>query len=228
MNGYYKDDFATLYLGDCREITEWLAADVLVTDPPYGRSWQSGGGLTNSDGRGCSRPRLGIAGDRDTGARDEALAMWGDRSAVVFGDLLVGQPTGAVQTLIYGKPVDSGVRGAHAGFRRDVEAIYLVGPWPVGVGGRSSILRTNALVAGPRGLAVRYGHSHAKPVDLMAEIISGCPSGVIADPFAGTGSTLVAAKLLGRRAIGVEIEERHCERAAQRLTQEALPFGEAS
>ena len=167
MSVYYQDDHVTLYHGDCREVTEWLTADVLVCDPPYGRDWQQGSRLKNSHGHGRSRANAGIAGDKDTATRDAALSMWGGRVAAVFGDLLVAQPAGAVQALIYGKPIDAGVKGARAGFRRDVEGIFLVGPWPVGVGGRSSILRTNALVAGPRGLAVRYGHSHAKPVDLL-------------------------------------------------------------
>ncbi len=75
---YYRDDYITLYHGDAQEFTEWLTADVLVTDPPYGRRWRSGSGLTNADGHG--QPRRchgGIAGDRDTGTRDAALAAWG-------------------------------------------------------------------------------------------------------------------------------------------------------
>lgn len=225
---YYQDDLVTLFCGDCREVTEWLAADVLVTDPPYGRSWQQGSRLKNSHGHGRSRPNAGIIGDKDTSARDAALALWGNRVGAVFGDPLIDRPAAAVQALVYGKPIDAGVKGARGGYRRDVELVYLVGPWPVGVGGRTSILRTNALVAGPRGLAVRHGHPHAKPVDLLAELIANAPPGTIADPFAGSCSTLVAAKLVGRPAVGVEIDEAVCEKAVtQRL---AIPdlFGDAA
>lgn len=66
---YYEDEHVTLYHGDCREITEWLSADVLVTDPPYGRGWRQG------DLHGDKRD--GIANDHSTEARDAVLAMWG-------------------------------------------------------------------------------------------------------------------------------------------------------
>ena len=220
---YYSDDLVTLYCGDCRVITEWLAAKVLVMDPPYGRGWRSGSGMTNSHGHGHgSVAHGGIAGDDDTTVRDEALALWGNRPAMVFGDPLIARPAGTVQVLGYAKPIDAGIKGARAGFRRDLEEVYLVGPWPAGTGGRSSILRTGGLVAGPRGVGTRNGHPHAKPVDVMEQLILACPAGVIADATAGVGSTLLAARNLGRPAIGIELEERYCERAARRLSQMPL------
>jgi site-specific DNA-methyltransferase (adenine-specific) len=213
----------TLWLGDCREVTEWLAADVLVTDPPYGRAWKQGTIRGHgSPGRGHHAGHEGIAGDENTGLRDWVLSAWGDRSAIVFGDLTLAPAPGTRQTLIFGKPSNAGLRGAMGGFRRDAEAVYLVGPWPSGLGGRSSILITGATKYGSGGPSDRYGHPHAKPVDVMEQLIAACPPGTIADPFAGSGSTLVAARNAGRRAIGVELEERYCEMAARRLAQGTL------
>ncbi len=222
MTPYWSDGQITLYFGDCREVTEWLTADVLVTDPPYGIAWSSRGGWTNAYGGGRSKSNPGIANDTDTAARDDVLDAWQGKPAVIFGDLLKQRPAGAVHVLIYAKSDDAGIRGARGGFRRDAEGAYLLGTWSVGVGGRSSVLRSSGRVAGPRGFAVRYGHPHAKPVDVLESIVTACPPGVIADPFAGSGSTLVAARNLGRKAIGVEIEERYCELAARRLSQGVL------
>lgn len=225
---YYTDEFVTLYHGNGLKIGEWLAADLLVTDPPYGRSWVSGQGLKNSKGRGRgSKAHGGIANDRDTSERDAALRVWGDRLAAVFGDPLCARPANAVQALGYHKAADAGVKGARAGHRRDLELIYLCGPWPVGIGGVSSVLRSTSWVAGPTSPATRYGHPHAKPLDILEHLI-GLGGGTVADPFAGSGSTLVAAKALGRRAIGVELEERYCEIAARRLAQDVLDFSGAA
>jgi site-specific DNA-methyltransferase (adenine-specific) len=215
---YYADEHVTLYLGDCRVVIEWLAADVLVTDPPYGINWEP---ATINVGHG-----EGIANDADAAARDEALRAWGDRPAAVFGALRLPPPNGTRQVCVYAKPPDSGTMGSFGGFRRDTEGVYLTGPWPRGYGGRSSIIHTSVPKIGhPNGLSTRYGHPHAKPVDVMETLIAACPPGVIADPFAGAGSTLVAARNVGRRAIGVELKERYCERAAQRLAQGVIDFG---
>jgi DNA modification methylase len=211
---YWQGDGITLYLGECLQLTEWLAADALVTDPPYGI--------------GYSRPQrvhrggyahTGIDGDDTTAARDGALELWGvARPAVVFGSFLIPPPPCARQTLVYLKPPDAGHFGSVAGYRRDTEAVYLCGAWPAQPGVRSSLLRTTR---GRNGGPSR-GHPHSKPLDLLGELIDACPPGTVADPFAGSGSTLVAARNMGRPAIGVEIEERHCEIAARRLAQGVL------
>lgn len=221
---YYQDDLVTLFLGDCREVTDWLTADVLVTDPPYGIAWKKG-----LNRRAGSRAHAGILNDATTAARDDVLAAWGDRPAAVFGSLYAAFPAGMAQALIWRKPPDAGVVGSVTGWRRDVEAVFLTGPWPKRTACRSSVLDSGArMVGGANGAAARFGHPHAKPVDIMEGLIGASPAGVIADPFAGSGSTLVAAKMQGRRAIGVELDPKHCATAASRLSQDALPFGEAS
>lgn len=206
MHPYYKDKdgYISLYLGDCREITEWLDADVLVTDPPYGRSWKQGG---QPKGRGwADDSNSGIAGDESTAVRDAVLELWGDRPAILFGDLMLPPPKNTKQVLIYQKSRTSGTKGTFAGFRRDAEAIYIVGPWKAGLSGKSSIL----VSAWDGNSAQReYGHPHAKPEDIMRELIRACPEGTIADPFAGSGTTLSAARSLGRRSIGVEVDETY-------------------
>lgn len=221
---YYADDRVTLYHGDCREITEWLAADVLITDPPYGRAWRQGQMVGTAKRPGVSDAHAGIAGDASTAVRDAALEAWGDRPAIVFGDLMLTPPRRTKLVGAYRKPFDAGARGAIGGTRRDLEALYWLGPWPTGIAGRSSLFATTASnVGNPVGIVARSGgHPHAKPLDVMEALLEGCPPGVIADPFAGSGSTLVAARNLGRRAIGVELEERYCEMAARRLAQDCL------
>lgn len=97
---YFTDDLVSLYLGDCREVTEWLSAEVLVTDPPYGRGTDQSGGTRRQ------KPEyrtFAVAGDKDATLRDTALGMWGGRPAVAFGDLMLGPPAGTKQVLVYEK-----------------------------------------------------------------------------------------------------------------------------
>jgi len=225
VSAYYQDDQVTLYHGDCLEVREWLAADVLVTDPPYGRGWKQGD--TGKLRGWASDNHSGIIGDSDTEARDTALNMWGSKPALLFGDLMMSPPAGVKHVLVYDKGNDAVFTGAVGGYRRNAEAIYLRGSgWGSGLGGRSAIVSTRMSAGG--NLARITGHPHTKPNDVMEGLLLYAPVGVVADPFAGSGSTLIAARNLGRKAIGVEIDESYCEIAAKRLAQGCLDFGEAS
>jgi DNA modification methylase len=215
---YYKDESVTLYHGDCREITDWLAADVLVTDPPYGSE-----GLAGSYGRRNGKNGRTIANDQDTWTRDAALALWGARPVACFGTPRMPEPPGDWEDRLVWDKREAGINGGP--WRYSHESIFVRGEGWTRVSASSfSILS----VPSGNGSPEKTDHIHAKPVALMLKLIAAAPPGVIADPFAGSGSTLVAAKRLGRRAIGVECEEAHCETAAKRLTQGALVFGEVS
>ena len=220
MQPYYADDLVRLFLGDCREVTDWLAADVLVTDPPYGIGWSRGKRAATHNPAG----HTGIAGDKDTSARDAALMIWGERPALVFGSLRAQYPDGWKRMLVFRKPlVGGGLYGNRMPWLTNWEPVFALGAWPDQTPSLDSVISTSERsVSGYSGYVTRYQHPHAKPVDVMETLISACPDGVVADPFAGSGSTLVAARNLGRSAVGVEIDERYCERAALRLSQMTL------
>lgn len=101
------------------------------------------------------------------------------------------------------------------------EEVYLIGEWRKTGKRQGSVIRTTQ---GMAWLTETSGHPTPKPLALMERLVGAAPPGVIADPFAGSGSTLVAARNLGRQAIGVEIEERYCEIIARRLDQQVLPL----
>ena len=225
MKPYYEDEHVTLYHGDSIELADyWLDADVLVTDPPYGTQFTSQNPRGGYGRRQRSHPIEGfiIANDTSTDVRDKALDLWGTRPVAMFGSPRQPEPPGGWADRIVWDKVEPGMNGGP--FRYTHENIYMRGEGWERTGASSfSILRY------PRsdgmGNAERSQHPHRKPVGLMEDLIRAFPSGIICDPFAGSGSTLVAANNLARKAVGVEISESYCELIAQRLSQGVLNLG---
>jgi site-specific DNA-methyltransferase (adenine-specific) len=208
MTIYFQDELVTLHHGNCLEITEWLNADVLVTDPPYGMNYVSG-----------RRKQKPIVGDQTLNVRDDALALWGDKPALVFGTWKQPRPANVRQLIVWDKRGGAGFSGdLNMPWADITEEIYVLGHGWVGrrVPGIYSIPTLPA--------ANRPDHPTPKPVPLLGKLLEHCPDGVIADPFAGSGSTLLAARNVGRRAIGVEIDEHYCELIAKRLSQRVFDF----
>jgi hypothetical protein len=217
---YYQDDHVTLHLGDCLRLMDggtWPhIADVMVSDVPYGIAYESG-----ARRRTLARS---IEGDADTSARDAALAMWGDRPALIFGTWRRPRPKATRQVLIWDTKGALGMGALDLPWKPSHQEIYVLGKGFTGRRGSDVLTYAPVQSLGYNGRV----HPHEKPVTLMAALIDKCPPGVIADPFAGSGATLVAAKQLGRKAIGVELEEKYCEIIARRLDQGVLDFGDAS
>ena len=221
MQPYFQNDLITLYHGDCLEITEWLSADVLVTDPPYGIDWSPNKGGYKGKGSQIRLPKI-IANDSTTEVRDAVIELWGTKPAVVFGSWKMPRPPLTKHRLVWHKKGQA-PGPANAPFMVQDEEIYI---WGDGFISTSPPMRSVITTTEARSVEVaKIGHPTPKPVGLMETLIGRCPDGVIADPFAGSGATLVAARNLGRKAIGIELEEKYCELIANRLSQEAFDFG---
>jgi site-specific DNA-methyltransferase (adenine-specific)/modification methylase len=218
---YYSDDLVTIYHSDCRE---WMPeADVIVTDPPYGIGYDVVGGTRNWTRKRRGTGFSAVVGDSEP--FDPAPLLLLGLPMVLFGanhyaSRLPDSPSWMVW---YKRRPDMAEMD-----QADAELAWtnLGGParvfQHVWVGG-GSLARENGIPAGrdkPVGI-----HPTQKPLSLMRWVIGRCPEGTILDPFAGSGSTLVAAKSLGRKSIGIEIEERYCEIAARRCSQEVLGLG---
>jgi len=218
---YYQDDLVTLYLGAAVPsdeypaaplVTAWLDADVMATDPPYGVKFQS-------NHRRRDDKFEAIVGDESTEIRDSALAAWGEKPALVFGTWRAPRPEGVRQRLIWAKGEDPGTGDLTMPWGYGDEEIYVLGR------GWSGTRRTNVYRFPKVAHMNNPGHPTPKPVPLMEALIEYAPPGVITDPFAGSGATLIAARNLGRRVIGVEIREAYCEVIVRRLSQQAFDFG---
>jgi DNA modification methylase len=203
---------AVLYLGDCREILPTLGrVDAVVTDPPYGIGW-SKPYLAN----GNSRSHDGIQNDSDTAARDAVLEWAKDTRSIVFGSFQAPFPAKARQVLIWQKPGDAGLFGCVAGYRRDVEPIFVCGSWEREPVKRSSVLTAPAMFRG-HAAAETGGHPHTKPVELLCQLVAATDAKTILDPFMGSGTTGVACAKLGRKFIGIEIEPKYFSIACRRI-----------
>lgn len=215
MTPYYDEDGITIYHGDCREVDAWLAADVLVTDPPYGIDYESG-----QDG---VLPRS-IEGDKDTASRDTALQMWAPKPALVFGSWRAPRPSTTRMLLIWNTMGALGMGALDLPWKPGHQEIYVIGSGFAGHRGCDVLTHAPVQAMASNGRT----HPHEKPVRLLHDLIAKCPPGSVADPFMGTGATLVTAKAAGRSAIGIELSERYCEIAAKRLAQGVLDLGAPS
>ena len=241
---YYQDDLVTLYHGDCLEVMDTLGVqtiDAVLTDPPY----SSGGRRENARTIRRSMTRSvadddWIRGDamstngfvyllRQCGIRWRELLTPGGH-VLVFIDWRMSHHLAAAlesadlrqhPTLVW----DKRQFGMGAIFRNQHEFIVHMTAGNPRPPQRRDV--PNVLSFPP----VRDGeHPTEKPADLLRTLLSVVcpPGGVVLDPFAGSGSTLRAAKDLGMRAIGVDADERYCEVAARRLAQDVIDFGAVS
>lgn len=232
MKPYYEADGVTIYHSDCREVLP-LAADVVVTDPPYKS-------LDIDVVRGTTTrlvdPRNHRGGDR-IGSGDWFATLGDDVLTALLLDLHAALPvTGAMYVFA---DVKTGMRVFPALPQRNVlvwdkQSIGMgyawrrMHEWIAYVPKEGHTLRSKG-----RGDIIRCAgedaklHPTEKPIGVLAPLIdnSSDHGQIVLDPFMGSGSTLVAAKRHGRRAIGIEVDERYCEIAAKRLAQRAL-FGE--
>ena len=210
---YYQDDHCTIYHADCLDLIDRLDFDVVVTDPPYGSN--------HASGRDGPFKGTAIANDHSTDERDAMLAAVKNRPALVFGEWRNPIPE-AKQALVWDKGLAAGMGDLSIPWKPNWEMVFVLGIGFAGSRGSGVLTGYNVVTWASKGRT----HPNMKPVELMRDLIQKCPDGVVLDPFAGSGSTLRAAKDLGRHAIGIEIEERYCEIAATRLGQEVLAFAD--
>lgn len=217
MKPYYEQDGITIYHGDCREVLPRITGPAsLVTDPPYGIGWNRATWDDDPDKYPALMRWLVKEGQRLGGWCFVFQAMlncdrwheWfppGYRIFAACKNFAQIRPSGVWHSwdpvIFWNSGPNSGPNSGHV--NRD----YHVGN-----------------VAGVFGKKI--AHPSPRPIDTMRHIVQlAAPcNGVEVDPFAGSGTTLLACKQTNRRAIGIEMEERYCEIAAKRLSQSVLPI----
>jgi len=210
MSLFYDEGGITIYHGDACAFPAWRDV-VLVTDPPFGIDYRSGRPRREGNARS-------IVGDEGTSVRDAVLAAHEGAPALVFGSPRAPEPVGVRARLVWDQDGALGMGDLSLPWKPSWQFIYVIGgPW-AGRRDCGSVLRY------PPVQSVGRAHPHEKPVGLIHLLLDKCPPLAVLDPFMGSGTTLVAAKAAGRRAIGIEKSERYCELAANRLAQEVLPL----
>jgi site-specific DNA-methyltransferase (adenine-specific) len=236
MKPYYEHAGITIYHGDCREILPTLPkCDLLLTDPPYVGLV---GGLSLTNGGVAKRFKDSkTVGDIWGASLDwlDSIAETGINQAIVFTTHHAMQET---LRRIPGKLCMIGTwhkPNTHPGVLTTphYSCEFYVGT-RVCEGCDWSGIRDHIIFAQDFGGCISRGerirnadgsnaHPTQKPIEVMQFLIPP-KAQIILDPFMGSGTTLVAAKNLGRKAIGIEIEEKYCEIAAKRLSQEVFDF----
>ena len=228
MKPYYEDDAVTLYHGDCLDVLASLddkTVDTVLTDPPY----SSGGRRENARSLRVSMTR-GV--DDDDWIRGDAMGtqtfMWFMRTCGLEWRRIL-RPGGHVLSFIDWRMAYNLLTALESADLRQHPIVV----WDKATLGMGAFFRNQHefIVHMIRVPKVRDGeHPTEKPDELLRILLSvvSPAGGVVLDPFAGSGSTLFAAKGSGRRAIGVEADERYAEIAARRLSQDVLDFGGAS
>jgi site-specific DNA-methyltransferase (adenine-specific) len=224
---YYEHGGISIFLGDCREVLPELGkVDLVLTDPPFfmpATHYQSRVGWQRTWGdtsilrvfweviTDAYCPRM-----KDTA---HALVFCSHESYPVFYPVMYSK-FHYLKSIIW----DKGHVGLGRIWRNQHELI-IAARWNDGYENKDDRLRADVLRHNATPSQSRE-HPVEKPSSLLADLIlpTTPDDGMVLDPFMGSGTTLVAAKELGRKAIGIEIEEKYCEIAIKRLEQEILPF----
>ncbi len=224
LRPYFDDGQCVIYHGDCREILPSLSFDVIVTDPPYG----TGGWRRQAAGAGSNPSGSLVREAWDDGAVDwigsghPVMAFWPPARTL---DLLKAATAAGLtkHRALYMRKLDP--KPMPAGRTRwSTEPVWVLSQDGFVLYGGDDVCEASTPRLGRDAEAT--GHPYEKPLEIMAWLIGKLPATcrTILDPFMGSGTTLRAAKDLGRKAIGIEIEERYCEIAARRLSQQVLPL----
>ena len=228
MGAYYKDENATLYLGDARDVLPAFgdeSIDLFVSDPPYGVRQRANTRQKRFDL---------IEGDNSPEAAKQLLAdvtpdivrvVRRSRHLYTFGLALEHELVPTATELIWDKGrVGSGNMTSPWGPQHEHLFFQVRAPdrhnAQKGTGKLAAKLRKGSVLRVKRLSAMQVRrHPTEKPVELIQELIESSSNlgERVLDPFAGSGSTLVAAVIEGRKAIGIELEEKYAEIAAQRL-----------